>query len=106
MTRRPPRSPLFPYTTLFRSLEASLVDGRARQDNTDARGEFDDHHRRVGHVTRCAEGLAIRIAARIRVAHVRADATDRLWELGDVHRQHQRVEPVRPEIADDAGAVG
>src|SRR2546430_8949131 len=29
MIRRPPRSTLFPYTTLFRSVEV-LVDGRAR----------------------------------------------------------------------------
>src|SRR5256885_3731699 len=31
MIRRPPRSPLFPYTTLFRSLQADLVgiDGEA-----------------------------------------------------------------------------
>src|SRR2546426_7040920 len=29
MIRRPPRSTLFPYTTLFRSLRADLVAGRA-----------------------------------------------------------------------------
>src|SRR5690242_20988471 len=27
MLRRPPRSTLFPYTTLFRSISASVVDG-------------------------------------------------------------------------------
>src|SRR5690242_21606189 len=41
MTRRPPRAPLFPYTTLFRSpvahagaagLESELVDGGGRQE--------------------------------------------------------------------------
>src|SRR5690348_17405584 len=31
MTRRPPRSTLFPYTTLFRSVEADLVEGRGRR---------------------------------------------------------------------------
>src|SRR2546422_10132457 len=31
MIRRPPRSTLFPYTTLFRSLDADLLD-RARAD--------------------------------------------------------------------------
>src|SRR2546430_5646425 len=31
MIRRPPRSTLFPYTTLFRSFEA-LIDARARCD--------------------------------------------------------------------------
>src|SRR3712207_7892286 len=30
MIRRPPRSPLFPYTTLFRSLDEALVDGAAQ----------------------------------------------------------------------------
>src|SRR5262245_65188326 len=31
MSRAPPRSPLFPYTTLFRSYRAGLEDGDARQ---------------------------------------------------------------------------
>src|SRR3712207_7095130 len=31
MIRRPPRSTLFPYTTLFRSIVKSLEDGRAPQ---------------------------------------------------------------------------
>src|SRR3712207_6937758 len=31
MIRRPPRSTLFPYTTLFRSLAASVRDGQAPQ---------------------------------------------------------------------------
>src|SRR3712207_9031346 len=30
MIRRPPRSTLFPYTTLFRSYEAATVDGATR----------------------------------------------------------------------------
>src|SRR3712207_8804335 len=29
MIRRPPRSPLFPYTTLFRSVTVTVSDGRA-----------------------------------------------------------------------------
>src|SRR2546423_6634861 len=47
MIRRPPRSTLFPYTTLFRSLDHAprvivsahgrLAQGRARADATDAR---------------------------------------------------------------------
>src|SRR5256885_12461305 len=32
MIRRPPRSTLFPYTTLFRSLPAALCDGRPGWD--------------------------------------------------------------------------
>src|SRR2546429_5829120 len=31
MIRRPPRSTLFPYTTLFRSLRAEVVPGRIRR---------------------------------------------------------------------------
>src|SRR5438477_6969979 len=31
MTRRPPRSALFPYTTLFRSIEVGQVLGAARE---------------------------------------------------------------------------
>src|SRR5947209_13984784 len=32
MIRRPPRSTLFPYTTLFRSLEQAVAAGRFRDD--------------------------------------------------------------------------
>src|SRR5260370_6672199 len=32
MIRRPPRSTLFPYTTLFRSLEASSIDYSPEED--------------------------------------------------------------------------
>src|SRR2546422_1344144 len=38
MIRRPPRSTLFPYTTLFRSVEGFGDDGRAR-DRDDGAGE-------------------------------------------------------------------
>src|SRR5258706_11270573 len=36
MIRRPPRSTLFPYTTLFRSLESELFDVRATVPSTAA----------------------------------------------------------------------
>src|SRR3712207_8685802 len=45
MIRRPPRSTLFPYTTLFRSLEPHPVDP-LRHQNARARQPCDD----VGHV--------------------------------------------------------
>src|SRR4051794_41977804 len=38
MTRRPPRSTLFPYTTLFRSREQRRVAHRAAQRGAAARG--------------------------------------------------------------------
>src|SRR5688572_32029724 len=41
MIRRPPRSTLFPYTTLFRSREA--VEKR-EQENKNKRSRFDRHH--------------------------------------------------------------
>src|SRR5689334_24080936 len=47
MLRRPPRSTLFPYTTLFRSLEAEVVDAH------DARlGAAEDRARHQVRVTR------------------------------------------------------
>src|SRR3712207_7233459 len=47
MIRRPPRSTLFPYTTLFRSLGRAreVDDDRAAGDPADAAAE--DAHRRV-----------------------------------------------------------
>src|SRR5438876_2465738 len=48
MIRRPPRSTLFPYTTLFRSLLAARhVDGHARDEVRVAGGEEADHARLV-----------------------------------------------------------
>src|SRR3712207_7715335 len=39
MIRRPPRSTLFPYTTLFRSVHARLVGDLGRRDPGRARGQ-------------------------------------------------------------------
>src|SRR5688572_32011847 len=41
MLRRPPRSTLFPYTTLFRSLEIVFYDARTREERP--LGVVDDH---------------------------------------------------------------
>src|SRR3712207_8471070 len=41
MIRRPPRSTLFPYTTLFRSVEQALADGRVRYRQDRARSRAD-----------------------------------------------------------------
>src|SRR5258708_23969259 len=38
MIRRPPRSTLFPYTTLFRSADAGLRAGSAHQPGSDSDG--------------------------------------------------------------------
>src|SRR5438034_4639745 len=52
MRRRPPRSTLFPYTTLFRSLEAERVAARAEAQQDVSlvallAGETTDHRRMV-----------------------------------------------------------
>src|SRR3712207_8774154 len=49
MIRRPPRSTLFPYTTLFRSLPAGEVDRHGAADafeRSSARVGHDAHHQR------------------------------------------------------------
>src|SRR3712207_7723046 len=42
MIRRPPRSTLFPYTTLFRSLRAQELSARFDMDRTAAAASLDD----------------------------------------------------------------
>src|SRR2546425_7307295 len=41
MIRRPPRSTLFPYTTLFRSVRCAEIDDRARGEHVDVPGDSD-----------------------------------------------------------------
>src|SRR3712207_5030637 len=52
MIRRPPRSTLFPYTTLFRSredmMQAHLVRGPCRGESSSATHPTDTHPRRFG----------------------------------------------------------
>src|SRR3712207_7579962 len=49
MIRRPPRSTLFPYTTLFRSVGAALRDVEGEQFPRDGRhSRTDDRHPRQG----------------------------------------------------------
>src|SRR3712207_9518327 len=47
MIRRPPRSTLFPYTTLFRSPDALHVHGGRRQGAETRRGQLRLRRRRV-----------------------------------------------------------
>src|SRR3712207_8329616 len=42
MIRRPPRSTLFPYTTLFRSLDFTFLGGRASLEATVFRTDIED----------------------------------------------------------------
>src|SRR2546430_12399172 len=67
MTRRPPRSPLFPYTPLFESILAAALRGARRVEiaETDRR----DSLRPRGHAQHALEGhlgLAVRIDGRRR----------------------------------------
>src|SRR3712207_8773377 len=45
MIRRPPRSTLFPYTTLFRSQAVVEEDDRDRDQRQDDEGDPEDDHR-------------------------------------------------------------
>src|SRR3712207_8374001 len=56
MIRRPPRSTLFPYTTLFRSLGPRSVGREAR----DARAEADAEHADAADAQRCEQAAAAR----------------------------------------------
>src|SRR2546430_8236482 len=51
MIRRPPRSTLFPYTTLFRSLEVVGTRGGARGDVLGFHRAAADHHRSEEHTS-------------------------------------------------------
>src|SRR2546422_7898692 len=63
MIRRPPRSTLFPYTTLFRSLEPRLVQFRL-----DARSLVSELKRRFSYLERHPE-LADRKSTRLNSSH-------------------------------------
>src|SRR2546422_10856614 len=65
MIRRPPRSTLFPYTTLFRSVHRTGLTWRAPQVGGDARqGGGDERRDRAEHG---GEGIHERVAQRDRV---------------------------------------
>src|SRR5438552_10591830 len=57
MTRRPPRSTLFPYTTLFRSdgelgdVEVRAVAQQRKENAAEAMGDRDDGHRSEEHTS-------------------------------------------------------
>src|SRR3712207_7736791 len=68
MIRRPPRSTLFPYTTLFRSQEDSVDDREDRRVRADAERQGDERHgREAPALKEHADG----------VAHVKPDRADR-----------------------------
>src|SRR3712207_7650242 len=67
MIRRPPRSPLFPYTTLFRSLRVDDVPGRVAAVRDEALRAVEDPrvalaHRRGAHAGDVRAGVGLRQA--------------------------------------------
>src|SRR2546426_8825467 len=59
MIRRPPRSTLFPYTTLFRSAHAGIVvriEALVQVHYGDVRGNLGRHHERLEPFERRVEG--------------------------------------------------
>src|SRR2546430_9940402 len=50
MIRRPPRSTLFPYTTLFRSADKGMVDFVKRQSTRFSRSALSNVSRRAGQI--------------------------------------------------------
>src|SRR2546427_2900339 len=57
MIRRPPRSTLFPYTTLFRSSSCRQVPVRASQPRL--LGHTQLHHQHSDYAVRCVDGPAV-----------------------------------------------
>src|SRR3712207_7481581 len=65
MIRRPPRSTLFPYTTLFRSRRTLEAGGRTGQRRR-VRGEHDEHDLPDGAWTDCDQARAAHVRERQR----------------------------------------
>src|SRR3712207_7406847 len=51
MIRRPPKSTLFPYTTLFRSLHQRVAEGQVLDRQA---GRVEERHRLVARAARCS----------------------------------------------------
>src|SRR2546428_7586265 len=88
MIRRPPRSTLFPYTTLFRSLLFLLATGLARADEPYARGrDYDLQHSKI----------ALRFDLDQR--EVLGDVTHTLTILNDGDRKSTRLNSSHDQIS-------
>src|SRR3712207_7179344 len=67
MIRRPPRSTLFPYTTLFRSLQAqqAQTDGHVATLRDNLRAAVDDSTQAIASAANAVEGPALDVVASI-----------------------------------------
>src|SRR3989454_2340263 len=74
MIRRPPRSTLFPYTTLFRSAHAGIVvriEALVQVHHGDVRGNLGRHHERLEPFERRVEGRRLdRKSTRLNSSHL------------------------------------
>src|SRR2546430_14612880 len=94
MIRRPPRSTLFPYTTLFRSVDArEAADERVRADAHELMGGYDSaddgpivSRDMPGHLHRVRDNHVVPDHAVVRDVHVRHD-TAALADRGPPRRR-------------------
>src|ERR1039458_6725071 len=114
MIRRPPRSTLFPYTTLFRSIElGQLVSGIARQE-VRQEGAFDRGQRADRLQIASASAITLWIHARgsgdalVRNQHVAEFSAESVLSLHDVAIEDDAAAVARPDDDRDGGllAVG
>src|SRR6266508_318496 len=98
MIRRPPRSTLFPYTTLFRSLGLLEIDVTAREVRVD--GQPVD-------LTRTEFDVLAALSARPKVAFSRGQLIAAVWGdtwVGDEHLVDVHVGHLRRKLGDDPAA--
>src|SRR3989441_12628991 len=106
MIRRPPRSTLFPYTTLFRSDSAEVALAQARSQNEQAQRQLADLHRlgkeqalKAARGSRMsAEGKYRNAEAQLSYSEIRSPidgfVTDRPLYLGDLPTANQPIPTV------------
>src|SRR3712207_9258298 len=108
MIRRPPRSTLFPYTTLFRSRDARSTEGGDRRTGPGrpglpGHGPGRGHKRRavlallLGHLVRALQSLAARAARICAAAEATPHRRDRRAARG-AGRLLRQVARALPEI--------
>src|SRR2546425_2989092 len=101
MIRRPPRSTLFPYTTLFRSLAEDAVVREAPAHDAVELGGIERRAPRQPDVARLGRdhvvAFAVELERAARVVHHRRHATPRQYGVIDMleeaaHREHRGLD--------------
>src|SRR2546427_4449809 len=119
MIRRPPRSTLFPYTTLFRNLpEYRFVDEQTRQLTPSAQAfsdVFNELHKGIGklviHSRRLHDGIAMHFSQPSMQVHWLLDnvGNARKWMShsgGDRHSHFTGVRNGWTRLIEDLGQIG